>query len=587
MVLIDTPALYYRAFYSVPDSIVNDEGQPVNALRGVLDAIAQMIRRFDSPRVVATMDADWRPAFRTAIMPEYKAARVKDAEAGTEIPPELAVQLPVMTRVLRAAGIPIAEVDGTEADDVIATMAAQSRTPVVIVSPDRDLLALIDDATDVTVLRPRKGGEWEAIAQSDLPEAYGVPDGTRYRELAAMRGDPSDGLPGAPGIGEKTAATLLANFGSLASIIKAAKAGVKTGGLSPKRAATLIEEEDRLYKTIEVMRCLTDVAHGLDLESVPDELDRTAVEAAAHGQNIRRSVDNLIAALGSADRASSAVRDSSTDRNSGTLRNSGADASAQPSPMPTSTSTAAPVVQGSAVQPPAAPIPGPVSADSWSQSRLVGFDLETTGVDPSTARIVTAAFVESADNTRTWLADPGVEIPEPARAVHGITTEFAQANGAPVADVVAELCTVLADLRSEGAVVVGHNIVYDLSVMAAEVKRHQPHIDLAALLPTIVDTFVLDKRVEQFRRGKRTLTETAKRWKVTLLDAHDAAADALAALDISRALAESSEEIANLTRAEIMAAQGDWKRAQADDLQSWLRKKGNAEAVVDGSWPMA
>ncbi|MCF2588132.1 5'-3' exonuclease H3TH domain-containing protein [Brevibacterium sp. UCMA 11752] len=568
MVLIDTPALYYRAFYSVPDSIVNDEGQPVNAVRGVLDAIAQMIRRFDSPRVVATMDADWRPAFRTAIMPEYKAARIKDAEAGTEIPPELAVQLPIMTRVLRSAGIPIAEVDGTEADDVIATMAAQSRTPVVVVSPDRDLLALIDAAADVSVLRPRKGGEWEAITQADLPEAYGVPDGTRYRELAAMRGDPSDGLPGAPGIGEKTAATLLSNFGSLASIIKAAKAGVKTGGLSPKRAATLIEEEDTLYKTIEVMRCLTDVAHGLDLESVPGELDRPAVEMAARGQNIRRSVDNLIAALGSAD----------TD--------SGAKASGRPSPMATGTSTIAPI-QAPAPQPSAASVPSSSTADSWSQSRLVGFDLETTGVDPSTARIVTAAFVESVDNSRTWLADPGVEIPEPARAVHGITTEFAQANGAPVAEVVAELCTVLSDLRSEGAVVVGHNIVYDLSVMAAEVKRHQPHIDFAALLPTIVDTFVLDKRIEQFRRGKRTLTETAKRWKVTLLDAHDAAADALAALDISRALAESSEQIANLTRADIMSAQGDWKRAQAADLQSWLRRKGNAEAVVDGSWPMA
>ena len=568
MVLIDTPALYYRAFYSVPDSIVNDDGQPVNAVRGVLDAIAQMIRRFDSPRVVATMDADWRPAFRTAIMPEYKAARVKDAEAGTEIPPELAVQLPIMTRVLQSAGIPIAEVDGTEADDVIATMAAQSRTPVVIVSPDRDLLALIDEAADVSVLRPRKGGEWEAITQADLPEAYGVPDGTRYRELAAMRGDPSDGLPGAPGIGEKTAATLLSNFGSLASVIKAAKAGVKTGGLSPKRAATLIEEEDTLYKTLEVMRCLTDVAHGLDLESVPGELDRTAVETAARGQNIRRSVDTLIAALGSAD----------TD--------SGAKASSESSPMATGTSAISPI-QAPAAQPAAASNPSVSTADSWSQSRLVGFDLETTGVDPSTARIVTAAFVESVDSSRTWLANPGVEIPEPARAVHGITTEFAQANGAPVAEVVAELCAVLADLRSEGAVVVGHNIVYDLSVMAAEVRRHQPHIDFAAQLPTIVDTFVLDKRIEQFRRGKRTLTETAKRWKVTLLDAHDAAADALAALDISRALAESSEEIANLTRADIMSAQGDWKRAQAADLQSWLRRKGNAEAVVDGSWPMA
>lgn len=575
MVLIDTPALYYRAFYSVPDSIVNDEGQPVNAVRGVLDAIAQMIRRFDSPRVVATMDADWRPAFRTAIMPEYKAARVKDAEAGTEIPPELAVQLPIMTRVLHGAGIPIAEVDGTEADDVIATMAAQSRTPVVIVSPDRDLLALIDTTTDVSVLRPRKGGEWEAVTQADLPDAYGVPDGTRYRELAAMRGDPSDGLPGAPGIGEKTAATLLSNFGSFESIIKAAKAGVKTGGLSPKRATTLIEEEENLHKTIEVMRCLTDVAHGLDLESVPSQLDRTAVEAAARGQNIRRSVDNLIAALGSADKVSSA----------GSHPNHSAPTHS--SPMSTGTAPVSAPVPASVAESPTVTIPGPVSADSWSQSRLVGFDLETTGVDPSTARIVTAAFVESAENSRTWLADPGVDIPEPARAVHGITTEFAQANGAPVADVVAELCTVLAELKADSAVVVGHNIVYDLSVMAAEVRRHQPHIDLGTMLPTIIDTFVLDKRVEQFRRGKRTLTETAKRWKVTLLDAHDAAADALAALDISRALAESSKEIASLTRDEIMTAQGDWKRAQAADLQSWLRRKGNADAIVDGSWPMA
>ncbi|GAA1868207.1 5'-3' exonuclease H3TH domain-containing protein [Brevibacterium marinum] len=568
MVLIDTPALYYRAFYSVPDSIVNDEGQPVNAVRGVLDAIAQMVRRFDSPRVVATMDADWRPAFRTAIMPEYKAARVRDTEAGTEIPPELAVQLPIMTRVLSAAGIPIAEVDGTEADDVIATMAAESTSPVVIVSPDRDLLALIDSASDVSVLRPRKGGEWEAITQAELPEAYGVPDGTRYRELAAMRGDPSDGLPGAPGIGEKTAATLLTNFGSLESIVKAAKAGVKTGGLSPKRANTLIAEEETLHKTIEVMRCLTDVAHGLDLETVPGPLDRTSVEAAVRGQNVRRSVDNLLTALETAGGEPSADASAPLTRSAPLQRSAPIDADRTPAPAP-------------------AQRPEAAAAAPWSRSRLVGFDLETTGVDPATARIVTAAFVESADKVRTWLADPGVEIPEPARAVHGITTEFAQANGAPAADVVGELCTVLDELRSEGAVVVGHNIVYDLSVMAAEVTRHHPHIDLVALLPTIVDTFVLDKRVEKFRRGKRTLVETAKRWKVSLLDAHDAAADALAALDIARALAENAPEIASLTRDEIMAAQGDWKRVQAADLQAWLRSKGNAEAIVDDAWPLS
>jgi 5'-3' exonuclease/DNA polymerase III epsilon subunit-like protein len=572
LVLLDTPALYYRAFYSVPDSIVNADGQPVNAVRGVLDTIAQMIRRFDSARIVATMDADWRPPFRTAIMPEYKAARVKDEEAGTEIPPELAGQLPILNACLTAAGIPIAEVAGTEADDVIATMAAESTTPVVIVSPDRDLLALLDGEINVSVLRPRKGGEWEALTQADLPTAYGVPDGTRYRELAALRGDPSDGLPGAPGIGEKTAATLLENFGSLDSIIRAAKAGVKTGGLSPKRAATIIEVEDTLHKTLEVMRCLTDVSHGIDLNAVPNGLDRTAVHHAAEGQNIRRSVDNLITAL-----------ESITDGSSGI--------STPPDTTRTATRTGSRTVQtagdrtanATAVQPAASS----GTNQPWVQSRLVGFDLETTGVDPATARIVTAAFVESATQVRTWLADPGVEIPETARAVHGITTEYAQANGAPAVQVVTALCEVFAALKDEGAVIVGHNVVYDLSVLAAEVTRHCPDIDFASIIPTIIDTFVVDKHIDPYRRGKRTLTETAKTYRVELLDAHDAAADALAALDISRALAEKSTEIASLSNAEIMRSQGDWKASQAAGLQAWLRKKGNAEAVVDGSWPMS
>ncbi|MGO3064712.1 MAG: 5'-3' exonuclease H3TH domain-containing protein [Brevibacterium linens] len=566
LVLLDTPALYYRAFYSVPDSIVNADGHPVNAVRGVLDTVAQMVRRFDTDRVIATMDADWRPAFRTAIMPEYKAARVKDEEAGTEIPPELAVQLPIMNRVLSAAGIPIAEVAGTEADDVIATMAAQSTTPVFIVSPDRDLLALLDSSADVSVLRPRKGGEWEALTQAGLPNAYGVPDGTRYRELAALRGDPSDGLPGAPGIGEKTAATLLENFGSIESIIKAAKAGVKTGGLSPKRAATIIEVEETLHKTLEVMRCLTDVDHGIDLDSVPNGLDRAAVEDAADGQNIRRSVDNLTSALESVSGADAAA----ASHVAASQAAAQSDAVAQPK-SPESAESA----------------PRSAGADSWVQSRLVGFDLETTGVEPATARIVTAAFVDSPAQVRTWLADPGIEIPESARAVHGITTEFARANGSAAAQVVSELCAEFAALREEGAVVVGHNVVYDLSVMAAEVARHRPDIDFASIIPTIVDTFVVDKQIDPYRRGKRTLIETAKTYRIELLDAHDAAADALAALDISRALAEKSTEISALSNDEIMAAQADWKRSQAAGLQAWLRKKGNAEAVVDGSWPMS
>lgn len=552
LVLIDTPALYYRAFYSVPDSIVNADGQPVNAVRGVLDAVAQMIRRFDSARVIATMDADWRPAFRTALMPEYKAARVKDAETGTEIPPELAAQLPIITAVLSAAGIPIAEVAGTEADDVIATLAAESTTPVVIVSPDRDLLALLDAEAQVSVLRPRKGGQWQAIEAGDLPELYQVADGTRYRELAALRGDPSDGLPGAPGIGEKTAATLLTNFGSLESVFTAAKAGVKTGGLSPKRAQTLIEHEENLRLTIEVMTCLTDVDHGLDLAALPRPSDEAAVRTAADGQNIARSVDTLLTALRGAG-----VR-SETEQ----------------------TATAARPAASTQV------IPNPGGSKSWASSRLVGFDLETTGVEPETARIVTAALIETSESQRTWLADPGVDIPEAARAVHGITTEYAQANGIPAEQAVRELCEQLLALRRAGAVLVGHNIVYDLSVLDAEVHRHAPDLDLSAIIPIVVDTYVLDKHVEQYRRGKRTLTDTAVRWGVSLLDAHDAAADALASVEIARAIAGAHPDVAALTGDDIMREEGEWKRAQAADLQAFLRRKRDPNAVVDASWPM-
>ena len=229
---------------------------------------------------------------------------------------------------------------------------------------------------------------------------------------------------------------------------------------------------------------------------------------------------------------------------------------------------------------PLGPVPGLSPGSSASTS-------ETTGVEPATAHIITAAFVDSATEVRTWLADPGIEIPESARAVHGITTEFAQANGAAAAQVVGELCAEFAALKEEGAVVVGHNVVYDLSVMAAEVARHRPDIDFPSVIPTIIDTFVVDKHIDPYRKGKRTLIETAKTYRVELLDAHDAAADALAALDISRALAEKSTEISAMTNDEIMAAQADWKRSQAAGLQAWLRKKGNAEAVVDGSWPMS
>ncbi|MBE8146352.1 hypothetical protein IOD13_07180 [Brevibacterium casei] len=316
---------------------------------------------------------------------------------------------------------------------------------------------------------------------------------------------------------------------------------MKTGGLSVKRATTIVESEEMLARTVEVMTCLTDVDHGIDLDALPGP---------------------------SMPRPSRPPRPGRTSPAPSTT--SPPPCAVSPTPRPPTHRRA----RGVAAARPVRPAPTSEAGVAWPHARLVGFDLETTGVDPDTARIVTAAFVEDPDRVEMWLADPGVEIPEAARAVHGITTEYAQANGMPAVEVVTALCTELTGLRDEGR------------------RRRRPQHRLrpqrprcrgpqapsrprpALLLPAIVDTFVLDRRVDRYRRGKRTLTATAEAWDVSLLDAHDAAADARAALDIARALASKSTEIAAYTPQEIMAAQGEWKRAQAADLQAFLRREG-------------
>ncbi len=233
LLLLDGASMWFRSYFGVPSSIKAPDGRPVNALRGFVDAVATVITRERPARLVVCRDDDWRPQWRVDLIPSYKAHRVAVPEPDgqpdiEEVPDDLTPQVDMILEMLDAFGIPTAGAPGMEADDVLGTLAFQERRdPVVVVSGDRDLLQLVcDDPVTVRVLYLGRGLAKATLwGPAEVAEIYGVPvdrAGQAYAELALLRGDPSDGLPGVPGVGEKTAATLLAQHGSLDQILAAA-----------------------------------------------------------------------------------------------------------------------------------------------------------------------------------------------------------------------------------------------------------------------------------------------------------------------------------------------------------------------------
>ena len=233
VLLLDGASMWFRSFFGVPSSITSPDGRPVNALRGFLDAVATLVARDRPSRLVVCLDLDWRPQWRVDLIPSYKAHRVEEVTPGAapdveEVPDDLTPQVDMIMAMLDAFGIATAGAPGYEADDVLGTLAARERTdPVVVVSGDRDLLQLVsDEYVPVRVFYIGRGlSKATLFGPAEVAQTYGVPldrAGAAYAELALLRGDPSDGLPGVPGVGEKTAQTLLAQHGSLAAILAAA-----------------------------------------------------------------------------------------------------------------------------------------------------------------------------------------------------------------------------------------------------------------------------------------------------------------------------------------------------------------------------
>jgi 5'-3' exonuclease len=305
LVLLDSASLYFRAFYALPESMTAPDGTPINAVRGFVDTVARVIVERRASRLVACLDADWRPEFRVAALPSYKAHRVaEEADGSEEVPDTLTPQVPIILDVLDAAGIATAEAAGYEADDVIGALAAgETRDPVEVVTGDRDLFQVVrEEPTPVRVVYVGRGwSKAEVLGPAELAAKYALPvenAGPAYADMAVLRGDPSDGLPGVAGIGEKTAAKLITEFGSLDAVLAAVHDG-RDRKLSTRARNSLTAAEEYLAVAPTVVRVATDAPVVLDrIDSVPSrpaDPDRLAELGRRWG--LGSSLPRLISAL--------------------------------------------------------------------------------------------------------------------------------------------------------------------------------------------------------------------------------------------------------------------------------------------------
>lgn len=303
--LLDTSSLYFRAYFGVPDTVRAPDGTPVNAVRGLLDFIARLVSNRHPDSLVACMDFDWRPQWRVDLIPSYKAHRVAEEVSGSpdteETPDTLSPQVPVIDEVLDAIGIARVGAAGFEADDVIGTLTARATSPVDIVTGDRDLFQLIDDTRGVRVLYPVKGvGTLDVFDGAALHTKYGV-DGGGYAELALLRGDPSDGLPGVPGVGEKTALKLLERYGDLAGIMAAVDD--PGSGLTPAQRKRLAEARPYLAVAPKVVRVASDVRlPDFDAALPAQPRDPEALSALAERWGLGGSLERLLTVLADRER---------------------------------------------------------------------------------------------------------------------------------------------------------------------------------------------------------------------------------------------------------------------------------------------
>ena len=296
LMLLDSASLWYRAYYGMPDTMLAPDGTPVNAIRGYLDMTARLITMYSPKRIVACIEGDWRPSWRVELFPDYQAKRLEEDGEGEEEPDLLTPQIPILLDLLDEFGIPMVGVDDYEADDVMATFAVKEKGPIRIVTGDRDLFQLVDDKRDVKVVYLAKGlSQHDLVDTAWVARKYSIP-GDRYALFAMFRGDPSDGLPGVRGIGEKGAALIANHFADVDEALQGAHDA--HDALSPALAKKIIAGADYLKIAPTLVNCAKNVAlPTLDIAMPKAPADLSKIYEIKKRYGLGASVDRLIAAL--------------------------------------------------------------------------------------------------------------------------------------------------------------------------------------------------------------------------------------------------------------------------------------------------
>jgi 5'-3' exonuclease len=274
--LVDGSSMFFRAFYAIPQTMRGPGGVLVNAVRGTLDTLARYVTDRKPRHLAFTTDEDWRPDWRVELIPGYKEHRTAEP-----IPPALIPQVPIILDALQAVGVDVVGLEGYEAEDIVASLAAKVKAPIEIASGDRDLFSQVR-GTEVVVLYPQKGG-MVVVDEAEVARRYSIP-GRAYADYAILRGDPSDGLPGIAGVGDKKAAELVTRYGSVGAMIEA--------GVFRNANAEYLEKALRVVPPV----------RDLPIEVPPGRRDRypddpKAVEALAQKYGIANNLDRLVNAL--------------------------------------------------------------------------------------------------------------------------------------------------------------------------------------------------------------------------------------------------------------------------------------------------
>jgi len=296
LMLLDSASLWYRAYFGMPATLLAPDGTPVNAIRGYLDMTARLVGMYSPNRIVACIEGDWRPSWRVDIFPAYKANRLTEEGGEEEEPDLLTPQIPILLDLLDEFGIPMVGVDDYEADDVMATFSVTEPGPTRIVTGDRDLFQLVDDARDIKIVYLARGvSQHDLVDISWVARKYAIP-GDRYALFAMFRGDPSDGLPGVRGIGEKGAALIANSFSTVDQALTAAHENHPA--LTPALSKKIIAGADYLKIVPTLVHCAKDVAlPKLDISLPKAPLDLSKIYAMKEQFGLGASVDRLITAL--------------------------------------------------------------------------------------------------------------------------------------------------------------------------------------------------------------------------------------------------------------------------------------------------